>query len=155
MSQRPSSNLVSTAGSHLLCELDGCEPSLLRDAITIEMAMFDAATQVGATIVGSCFHRFTPEGVSGVLLIAESHFSIHTWPDECYAAIDVYTCGRLNPAPALVHLAQTLQSRSPRYLCIYRGSAFEPSIAADETNPGLTWTSLGSAMSPTADGRTS
>ena len=79
-------------GKQILIELYGCNESLINDKQYIENIMLKAAEVGNATIVGSNFHRFNPYGVSGVVVIAESHLSIHTWIEYKYVALDVFTC---------------------------------------------------------------
>ncbi len=84
------------AGTHLLVDLWGasnlCDPDL------IDRALREAAEAAGATILHSHFHHFSPNGgVSGVLVLAESHISIHTWPERDFAAIDIFMCGACDP----------------------------------------------------------
>ena len=76
-----------------MCELSGCHPSLLSDINGIAAMMISAAKAARATIMESAFHRFEPQGVSGTVILAESHISIHTWPEHGYVAADVFTCG--------------------------------------------------------------
>jgi S-adenosylmethionine decarboxylase len=84
--------------------------------------MIDAAKKAHATIVDDKFHHFSPFGVSGVVVIAESHLAIHTWPEYRYAAVDVFTCGdTLKPEVAAIHLAQVFQSQNPSIHEIKRG----------------------------------
>ena len=83
----------SPLGTHLLIELYGCNVNLLNDADAIEAAMVEAAKEGGATVVQTVFHRFSLQGISGVVVIAESHLTVHTWPEYGYAALDVFTCG--------------------------------------------------------------
>ena len=78
-----------TLGRHLLLELYNCDTSLLNDTKRIEAALVEAARLVGATIIDTSFHHFSPYGVSGVVIIAESHITVHTWPEYNYAAVDV------------------------------------------------------------------
>jgi len=115
---------VDTIGTHLLVELKACDPKLLNDLPSIEGAMHAAASAAGATVVSSQFHNFGPQGVSGVLVLAESHISVHTWPEHGYAAVDIYTCGP-DCKPALAHklLAEVLQASSVEVLEIKRGLA--------------------------------
>ena len=80
-------------GLHLLLELNECNPKLLNDVDFIREALLSTAQEVGATVVGEAFHRFSPQGVTGILAIAESHISIHTWPEFAYAAADIFACG--------------------------------------------------------------
>jgi len=74
-------------------ELYGCDAGILDDLDGITSLMLEAASACGATVVGHRFHRFSPQGVSGVVIIAESHLAIHTWPEHGYAALDLFTCG--------------------------------------------------------------
>jgi len=84
------------AGMHLLVDLWGA--SRLDDPAHIDSALRDAALIAGATILHSHFHHFTPNGgVSGVVVLAESHISIHTWPERDFAAIDLFMCGACDP----------------------------------------------------------
>lgn len=80
-------------GRHVLVELYGCSNELLNDVNFIEKSMVAAAEEAGATVINSTFHHFSPYGVSGVVVIQESHLAIHTWPEYGYAAIDLFTCG--------------------------------------------------------------
>ena len=87
---------VKFAGTHLLIDLWGA--SNLCDPDHIDRALRDAAEAAGATILHGHFHHFSPNGgVSGVLVLAESHISIHTWPERDFAAIDIFMCGACNP----------------------------------------------------------
>ena len=85
---------MKALGRHLLVEYFDCDKNILNDVSRIEEAMTEAAVQSGATIVRSVFHLFNPHGVSGVVVIAESHLAIHTWPEYGYAAVDYFTCGQ-------------------------------------------------------------
>ncbi len=80
-------------GRHLIVEVFDADPSLLNDAQALEQLLLDAARAAHATVIQSVFHQFSPYGVSGVVVIAESHLAIHTWPEYGYAAIDIFTCG--------------------------------------------------------------
>ena len=80
-------------GRQVLLEFYGCAPNLLDSTEFVETAMLRAARKARATIVRAAFHRFSPHGVSGMVVIAESHLAIHTWPEHRYAAIDIFTCG--------------------------------------------------------------
>ena len=88
---------LKTTGRHLLVEYRGCDPVLLNDQAHIESLMRRAAEVANATIVASVFRDFTPQGVTGVVVVEESHLSIHTWPERGYAAVDVFMCGQANP----------------------------------------------------------
>ena len=84
---------MEVLGRHLLLELFSCDEKVLDDLDAIEKFMKEAARVSGATIVESVFHRFQPHGISGVVVVAESHLAIHTWPEHGYAAVDFFTCG--------------------------------------------------------------
>ena len=99
-------------GRHLLVEFHECDPVVLNDHDLVKREMLNAAKVAGATIVGDVFHRFSPHGVSGAVVIAESHLSIHTWPEYGYAAVDLFTCGTtVDPFKAFDHLTEVLGSR--------------------------------------------
>ena len=84
---------MNALGKHLLLELKGCDKEVLNDVGFLRQALLAAAGGAGATILGESFHQFSPQGVSGVVIIAESHLCIHTWPEYGYAAADIFTCG--------------------------------------------------------------
>ena len=95
-------------GKHFLLELYDCPPDLLSDPAALAETMADAAKKMGATIVESNFHHFNPLGVSGVIIIKESHLTIHTWPEYGYAAIDVFTCGPIEIDRGIDYLTKAL-----------------------------------------------
>ena len=118
---------MTVLGCHVLLELRDCNPILLNDLDYIRQAMLTAANDVGATVVGESFHRFSPQGVTGILAIAESHISIHTWPEYGYAAADIFTCGAsFSPADAAGRLAEQLECRDPEFREIERGLVAQP-----------------------------
>jgi len=80
-------------GTHIIVELSDCDAAILSDVDRVSQILVAAAREANAEILQTAFHRFTPQGVSGVVVIAESHLSIHTWPEYGYAAMDIYTCG--------------------------------------------------------------
>jgi S-adenosylmethionine decarboxylase len=90
---------VVFAGTHLLIDLWGAKN--LDSPELIEQALKKAAVEAGATILYSYMHKFNPQGVSGVIVLAESHISIHTWPEKQYAAIDIFMCGSCDPYSSL------------------------------------------------------
>ncbi|MFT7622495.1 MAG: S-adenosylmethionine decarboxylase proenzyme [Myxococcota bacterium] len=111
----------STRGQHLIAEYWQCQGSVLNDLDAIEALMKAGAVAAGATIVRSTFHRFAPNGVSGVVVIQESHLSVHTWPEKGYAAIDFYTCGDCDPRLAHEVLVAGLAAASGELLILERG----------------------------------
>jgi S-adenosylmethionine decarboxylase len=119
-------NLISSnathLGRHLLAEFFDCNENVLNNPSLIEQLMQQAAEACGATIVQTCFHRFSPYGVSGVVVIAESHLTIHTWPEMGYASVDLYTCGdACDPAVAFEFLREKLVSAHACYTHLNRG----------------------------------
>ncbi len=84
---------MNALGRHVIVELYDCQPSLLDDVTYVQNAMQKAAQEAGATIINLTFHHFSPYGVSGVVVIEESHLAIHTWPEWGFASIDLFTCG--------------------------------------------------------------
>ena len=84
---------MANLGRHLLAEFINCDLKQLDNVDVVKHCLENAALQANATIVESVFHRFNPYGISGVVVIAESHLAIHTWPEYNYAAVDVFTCG--------------------------------------------------------------
>lgn len=113
---------MNVLGIHLLLELKECNPRLLDDLDYIRGAMVQAARDVGAQIIGESFHHFSPQGVTGILAIAESHISIHTWPEHHYAAADIFTCGStFRPRQVAAILIQRLESKDPDITEVRRG----------------------------------
>ena len=86
-----------TLGRHILVEYYNCDEEVLKNPKLIEEFMNNSALNAKATIVDSVFHHFNPWGVSGAVIIAESHLTIHTWPEYGYAAADFFTCGDIDP----------------------------------------------------------
>ena len=114
---------MKALGRHILVEFLNCKADVLNDVVAIENAMVEAAQIAGATVINSTFHHFSPYGVSGVVVIQESHLAIHTWPEYRYAAVDLFTCGdTVDPWVSFEHLKK----------------AFEASYSALEMNRGST-----------------
>lgn len=102
---------MNTLGRHILAEIYGCDPAILNDRELIEKIMVDSALAAGAEIREVAFHKFSPMGVSGVVVISESHLTIHTWPELGYAAVDVFTCGdKINPWDACNYMTERLKA---------------------------------------------
>lgn len=109
-------------GRHFVFELFGCDCALLDDLRAVQSAMERGAVAAGATIVGRVFHKFAPQGVTGVVIIAESHLSIHTWPELGYAALDIFTCAsKTDPMKAYEVIAKELRPSSSSVLELKRG----------------------------------
>ncbi|MBC5799514.1 MAG: adenosylmethionine decarboxylase [Candidatus Eremiobacteraeota bacterium] len=115
---------METRGTHIVCELSGCSPHILTDLDGVRTIMESAAREANAEILKVTFHRFQPQGVSGVVVIAESHLSIHTWPESGYAAVDFYTCGdHTDPRRACEFAAKRLGAQSMLTTEVKRGIA--------------------------------
>ena len=112
---------MKTNGRHLLVEYRGCERTLLDNKSFVERIMRRAAVIAGATEVGSIFRNFKPQGVSGVVVVEESHLSIHTWPEYGYAAVDFYTCGDCAPEKADDYLRDQLRCETAEVMVVERG----------------------------------
>ncbi|MEL7331837.1 MAG: polyamine aminopropyltransferase, partial [Cyanobacteria bacterium J06560_2] len=113
---------MNSLGRHILVEFHGCSTAILNDVPRIEQSMLDAAKQSGATIISSVFHHFSPFGVSGVVVIQESHLAIHTWPEYGYAAVDLFTCGdSVNPWVSYESLKAAFEAAHGSAIEINRG----------------------------------
>jgi S-adenosylmethionine decarboxylase len=109
-------------GSHLLIELYGCDGTALETEAFVGEAMREAAVESKATVVAQSFHEFKPYGVSGAVIIQESHYTIHTWPEHKYAAVDLFYCG----GTVLVHkavdvLRERFKPSRIKFLVVRRG----------------------------------
>jgi S-adenosylmethionine decarboxylase len=113
---------LNALGKHLLLELKECNKEVLDDLDFLKSTLLTAATEAGAMVLGESFHRFNPQGISGVVVIAESHLFIHTWPEYGYAAADIFTCGNsVQPGKAAEILIEKLGSKTPSTTNIPRG----------------------------------
>ncbi len=110
------------AGKHLI--VDFWQVKFLQDVDVIEQALTDAAMAAGATLLHIHLHQFTQGGgVTGVALLAESHISVHTWPERDYAAFDIFMCGDAQAEKALEHLETIFQPKAQKTEEIFRGSS--------------------------------
>lgn len=119
---------MRTEGNHLLLEYWGCDPVILDDLDRVEKLMVQAAQATGARIVETVFRPFRPQGVSGVVVIEESHLSVHTWPEAGYAAVDLFTCGDCEPKKAHDVLAVGFGVHQHEMLLVKRGLSEFPSM---------------------------
>lgn len=97
-------------GRHYLLNLYGCPFHLLDDEIFVVNILTDAAHLCNATILNTISHKFQPQGLTSILLLAESHISIHTWPQENKAAADIYTCSEVDPIVGCHFIIEKLQA---------------------------------------------
>jgi S-adenosylmethionine decarboxylase len=109
-------------GIHLLIELWSCNRRKIDDLHGLERIMSQAATVAGAHVLKTAFQDFNPQGVSGVVVIAESHLTIHTWPEHGYAAVDIFTCGaKVDPWKAVDFLKKELEAEGIQVRDFKRG----------------------------------
>lgn len=109
-------------GLHYLAECHNCNPDTIYDAKFVEKLLIATAKHCHASIVDSKFHHFEPYGVSGVVIIEESHFHVHTWPEHNYAAIDLFTCNlSLDFKKAAAFLEEKLGCSPIQYQTLKRG----------------------------------
>lgn len=114
---------MSALGNHILVEFSGCEPEIMNEVSAIENAMVRAADTAGATVINSTFHHFSPYGVSGVVVIQESHLAIHTWPEYGYAAVDLFTCGdQVDPWISFDYLKKAFKAKNYSAIEMKRGA---------------------------------
>ncbi len=98
---------VFALGRQLTIEYYDCGPGTLLEKDDVEQTLLTAARDSGATVISSSFHKFDPQGVSGVVIIAESHFTVHAWPEHNYAAVDIFTCGDNINLDTAIHAMQS------------------------------------------------
>jgi len=109
-------------GTQLLIELRDCNPEILKSLEKVKKVLISAAKEAEATIINLSFHEFNPFGISGVIVIAESHLTIHTWPEYSYAAVDIFTCGDvIKPEVAASYLIRQLECKNPSIVEMKRG----------------------------------
>lgn len=116
---------MDTMGRHVIAELWECNAEILNNLSEVEKIMVNAALESGAEVREVTFHQFSPLGVSGVVIISESHLTIHSFPEHGYASVDVYTCGdRIDPQVACDYITQGLQCTRRQWIQISRGEGF-------------------------------
>jgi len=113
---------ITNLGRHILAEFYNCNSNVLNNVELIEKYMHEAADACGATVIETKFHMFSPYGVSGVVIISESHLAIHTWPEFGYAAVDLFTCGdSCDPLISYEYLKEKLCAGKGIYTELKRG----------------------------------
>ncbi len=119
-----------------MAEFYSCDREILNDVDFVRSAMLEAARKPGATIVTETFHHFSPHGVSGAVIIAESHLAIHTWPEFGYAAVDLFTCGNsVSSEAGFNHLRQALKASHVSTMELHRGQVDMMGTARDPDAP--------------------
>lgn len=120
---------MNALGRHLLLELFDCDSDAIDDLHTVKGALLEAAKRARATIIEAVFHEFNPFGLSGVVVIAESHLSIHTWPEYRYAAVDIFSCGDvLQPEIAAKYLVNAFGAERTAVVDMRRGLFVDSSV---------------------------
>jgi len=118
----PQVTMYGTPGRHVLADFRGVAPGLLADAQALEQQMTAAARAAGAQVLSAHFHHFGEgAGVTGVILLSESHISIHSWPEHRFAALDIFMCGAARPETALDFLRAALAPESVHVTAVDRG----------------------------------
>ena len=104
---------MNALGRHILAEVYGCDRAILNDPERVERILVAAALESGAEVREVAFHQFSPQGVSGVVVISESHLAVHTWPELGYAALDVFTCGdSVDPWDACNYIVERFRAQT-------------------------------------------
>jgi S-adenosylmethionine decarboxylase len=128
--------VTDAVGKHCILELYDCDRSRLDDEAFLRDTITTAARRAGATLLHLITHRFEPQGVTGLALLAESHISIHTWPESGYAAVDVFTCGdHTMPERACQVLCEELGAGGHKLTSFRRETP--ASLATTEREPAL------------------
>ncbi|MUK87554.1 S-adenosylmethionine decarboxylase proenzyme [Ornithinibacillus sp. L9] len=113
---------MDVLGRHIIAELWNCNIDVLNNINLLEQIFVDAALKAGAEVREVAFHQFAPHGVSGVVIISESHLTVHSFPEHGYASIDVYTCGeKVDPTIAVDYIIQALDAKTSEKIEIPRG----------------------------------
>ncbi len=115
-------------GKHIILELHGVDRRILDDKEFLEETLKNAAIVAGGRILGSFFHEFNPHGVTGIVAIAESHLSIHTWPEFEYAAMDIFTCRGIDPHKAAEYIIERLKPKKYFTITLSRGEPYSETL---------------------------
>ena len=127
---------MNALGRHLLLELFDCDSDAINNLESVKGALVEAAKRAQATIVDVVFHEFNPFGISGVVVIAESHLSIHTWPEYRYAAVDIFSCGDvLQPDVAANYLVKEFGAERASVVEMQRGMFLNSAVPIVNKSP--------------------
>jgi len=108
-------------GKHFLAEFYDCNRDVLNDETKISGIMTEAVRVSGSTIIRPFFHKFSPHGISGIIVIAESHLAVHTWPEYGFAALDIFSCHDLNYSETLKYISNNIGAGRYSIISIKRG----------------------------------
>ena len=123
-------------GRHLLLELFDCDLKIIGDLEMVRAVLIESAKHARVTVVDAVFHEFNPHGITGVVVIAESHISIHTWPEHFYAAADIFTCGnKAMPHIAATYIAKEFRAKRTSVMEIVRPISQVQRSAIDTVPP--------------------
>ncbi len=113
---------MGTLGKHYLLDLKDCNGSLLDDIDYIKSVLYSVVEDTGNEVIGEAFHTFLPQGLSGMVLVSGAHLCIHTWPEHCYAAIDIFSYGDpFHPDDVSRSVVEKLESKNPAIVELKRG----------------------------------
>lgn len=114
---------MGVVGKHLILELWECDVKSLNSVTFVKDLITTSARKAGAAVIDVVCYSFDTGGVTGVAVLAESHISIHTWPEHAYAAVDIFTCGDIiDPRDAASYLTERLCAKNSSILLIERGT---------------------------------
>ncbi len=114
-------------GEQLIIELYGCDTDIIDDVPAMEKIMLAGAKAANATVVTHEFHQFAPQGVSGAVIVAESHLAIHTWPEDGYCTLDIFTCGdHTNNAAALQKIKEGVKATHYQVVDVKLRKVYQP-----------------------------
>ena len=123
---------IGYVGRHLIVEFFNCDFDVINDEKFLESVLVKGLNEAGGRIIWKFFYKFHPYGVTGVILIAESHLSIHTWPEKGYVAIDIFTCGsKMDPWKAYKRIVEEIKPKRVRVLELKRGAFHKPKIVEE------------------------
>jgi S-adenosylmethionine decarboxylase proenzyme len=124
---------VATLGKHIILEMKGCCKETINNVDAVRDILTKATEAMRATLVDVVCHRFSPHGVTGVAILAESHISVHTWPEYGYVAVDIFICGNaVNPGNAASYVIQSFHAKETSALELKRGDILSPMVCNDE-----------------------
>lgn len=112
-------------GKHFILECRGCDSEVLKNAFLLEKILKEAAINAHATVLHTYFHKFDQgEGITGIIALAESHISVHTWPEHDYMAIDIFMCGECDPQDSVDYLEKNVKIGSLKVQIFERGIGY-------------------------------
>lgn len=123
-------NVNENLGHHLLFDCYGCHGATLANLPAVRDVLARAAAAFGLTVIAERLHQYSPQGVSGVLILAESHLAVHTWPEHGFAAVDLFTCGmRPDPEGLSDYFKSALDAERVEFRLVERGAALVTAVS--------------------------